>query len=191
MIHARPFLMARHGQSEANLKEIASGHIDAALTDLGRDQARAAGKLIAALPENLRPKRIIHSHLSRARHTAELINDSLGGLPMSETPDIAEQNFGIWEGQAWSVVGARIRANEKPDGGESWSDFQTRITRGINFVLKSSDDFPLVVCHGGVFHAFASLYNEDFDKIMNCGIYHFAPREHAYPWAVGCLSDQG
>lgn len=189
MIPARKFLMIRHGQSEANLQEICSGHVDVALTDLGREQARTAGKLIAALPEGWQPKRIVHSHLSRARDTASLINESLGGLPMSETPDIAEQHFGDWEGQAWDYTRPRIHAGEDPENGETHLAFQTRVKRAIINTFSASEELPLIVCHGGVFRAFARLYGQEMFGVMNCRPYCFAPRIHDYPWEIAAITD--
>lgn len=189
MIPARKFLMIRHGQSEANLREVCSGHIDVALTNLGREQARAAGKLIAGLPEGWRPKRIVHSHLSRARDTASLINESLGGLPMSETPDIAEQFFGDWENQPWALYRAKINESNDPEGGETMIQFQTRVKRALVTAFSESEDLPLVVCHGGVFRAFASLYGQEMFGVMNCRPYSFAPRTHDYPWDIAAITE--
>lgn len=189
MIPARPFLMIRHGESEANVKQVFSGHVDVALTALGREQARAAGKLIAALPDAWQPKRIVHSHLSRARDTAALINDSLGGVPMSETPDIAEQNFGEWEGQSWDDVRPFLQAGHDPVNGESHRAFGERVRRAIHDAISAADDLPLIVCHGGVFRAFARLYGQEMTGVVNCVPYRFAPRNHDYPWEIACLTD--
>ncbi len=188
MITARPFLMIRHGQSEANLNEIVSGHIDVALTELGREQARAAGKIIAALPEDQKPRRIVHSHLSRARDTASLINESLGGLPMRETSDIAEQFFGIWENKSWEHTRPQIYAGIDPEGGETHDAFRQRVRTALNAIFAESEELPLVVCHGGVFRAFAGLYGEEMLGIRNCAPYRFTPRQHAYPWEISALA---
>ncbi len=187
MITPRPFLMIRHGQSEANLAEICSGHIDVALTELGRDQARSAGKIIAALPEELKPRRIVHSHLSRARDTANLINESLGNLPMSETPDIAEQFFGTWESQPWDLYRPQINACVDPEGGETMTAFQERVKRALNDIFTASEDMPLVVCHGGVFRAFASLYGQQMLGVKNCLPYRFTPVQDDYPWEIAAI----
>lgn len=189
MIPARPFLMIRHGQSEANLREICSGHIDVALTDLGREQARIAGKLIAGLPEDWRPRRIVHSHLARARDTAALINESLGGLPMSETPDIAEQFFGAWENQPWALYRDLINQSRDPEGGESMEAFQKRVKRALAAAFLESEDLPLIVCHGGVFRAFAGLYGQAMTGVVNCMPYRFAPRMHDYPWDIAAITE--
>ena len=189
MIPARPFLMIRHGQSEANLAEICSGHIDVALTDLGREQARAAGKIIAALPDAWKPRRIVHSHLSRARDTASLINESLGSLPMVETPDIAEQFFGDWENQPWDLYRAKINDCLDPEGGETMQAFQNRVKRALNDAFAASGDLPLVVCHGGVFRAFGSLYGQSILGIRNCLPYRFTPVQNDYPWEIAALTE--
>ena len=40
-------MLVRHGQSEWNLTNVFTGTTDVALTDLGRSEARAAGRLLA------------------------------------------------------------------------------------------------------------------------------------------------
>lgn len=188
MILPRPFLMIRHGQSEANLAELCSGHMDVALTALGRDQARTAGKIIAGLPEALRPRRIVHSHLQRARDTAALINESLGGLPISETPDIAEQYFGKWEGMPWQDAFPRLKNKEDPEGGETHLIFRERAKKAVQEIVGASEDMPLIVSHGGVFHAFTALYDQEIGPVMNCAPYRFSPRDHAYSWEIAAIT---
>lgn len=188
MIHPRPFLMVRHGQSEANVRRVYSGHIDVALTELGREQARTAARLFATLPDDYRPRRIVHSNLSRARDTAGFINAALGGLPMREVPDFAEQNFGEWEGQSVDLILPRMMAGEDPATGETRHAFRTRVRRALNETLMESADLPLIVCHGGVFHAFMELYQQKIDRVENCAAYRFSPRNHDYPWEIACIT---
>lgn len=189
VLPAKPFLMIRHGESEANVRQVFSGQVDCALTDLGREQAHAAGKIIAALPDRHKPRRIIHSHLSRARDTAAIINEYLGGLQMSETPDLAEQNFGDWEGQNWEVVRPLLRSGQDPQNGETHEIFYNRVKRALKDVLLDAETLPLIVCHGGFFRAFAMIHNQEFTPVGNCAAYRFTPRDHAYPWEIACLTE--
>ncbi len=67
---AHTLVLLRHGQSEWNLKNLFTGWYDAPLTELGRDEARTGGELLAT--EGLLPD-VVHTSLqSRAIHTAEL-----------------------------------------------------------------------------------------------------------------------
>ncbi|WP_306514256.1 histidine phosphatase family protein, partial [Janibacter hoylei] len=72
----RRLIVLRHGQTGSNLKGIWQGQLDHELTDLGREQARAAAAAIASL----RPTRVVSSDLVRARDTAEEVAAASGGL---------------------------------------------------------------------------------------------------------------
>ena len=72
MIPSKHFYMIRHGQTEANAAQIMAGSIDSPLTALGRQQAKNVHDILENL--EIKPKTIIHSHLSRAKETAEILN---------------------------------------------------------------------------------------------------------------------
>ena len=68
-------LYVRHGQSETNLRGVfAGGNDDTRLTDLGREQAKNAGKEL----KGIKIDRIICSPLSRTYETAQIIAKELG-----------------------------------------------------------------------------------------------------------------
>ena len=71
----RRLILVRHGESLANRAGTFDGHADAALTELGREQARMAGALLASL--GLGHVRLLSSPLQRAMHTAEQIGAAL------------------------------------------------------------------------------------------------------------------
>lgn len=62
----------RHGESQANLDNVYAGQFDSPLTNLGRAQARQAGKIA----KDLGITRIITSNLSRAYDTAYIMADA-------------------------------------------------------------------------------------------------------------------
>lgn len=181
-IPAIPFYMIRHGESVANLGQYASGHVDVALTEKGIAQAYAAQKIIEAL--NLKPSIIIHSHLQRARNTAKILNENLG-LPMVEDPLIAEQNYGDWEGQPWSLTRQPTRDGIDPPNGETHAAFHDRVRGAITNFVNSHPGPVMIVCHGGVFRAFGALYKNQIVGIENCSLHHFEPCDDAaFPWNV-------
>lgn len=90
-ITPKAFYMIRHGETVANQEDWFSGSIDTPLTGLGRQQADIARQIVEQLDDQ--PNMIIHSHLSRARDTAAIINQNLG-LPLQEDPDYAEMFVG-------------------------------------------------------------------------------------------------
>ncbi len=62
-------IVLRHGQTEHNILNIATGQMDIPLTALGEEQARAAGPLIRGIHID----KIYSSHLQRAFNTAEIV----------------------------------------------------------------------------------------------------------------------
>lgn len=182
MLPSIPFYMIRHGESTANLNQVASGHIDVALTDRGIDQAYTAQKIVEAL--DTKPTLIIHSHLQRARKTAEILNENLR-LPMREEPLIAEQHYGDWEGQPWSITRQPTRDGVDPPNGETHAAFHERVRNTITRLVETHPGPTMIVCHGGVFRAFGALYKTPMTGIENCSLHHFGPCDDAlFPWKV-------
>ena len=176
--------MIRHGQTDANLECIMAGHTDSPLTAMGRKQALDAKNVIKAL--NIKPTAIVHSHLSRARDTATLINGSLD-VSMHEESDLAELYAGDWEKQPLEIcIGAFTTRTNAPNG-ESFDEFETRVQRGINKVLKIFESPVLIVSHGGVFRAFGGIYTLNVPGVFeNALLYEFQPnlKKEIFPWDV-------
>lgn len=180
-IIAKAFYMIRHGETEANKARIMAGSVNSPLTQLGRDQADQARQVIEQLAE--KPSVIIHSQLSRARDTARIINQNLG-LPMIEDSDYAEMHAGDWEGISYDDCHTMMRGWQDPPNGESFEAFFTRIKRAKNKALKETEGTPLIVCHGGVFRAFAKIYGLESWGVHNCQLHHFTPlpTRSPFPW---------
>lgn len=184
MIPLKHFYMIRHGETEANAAQLMAGSLDSPLTEKGRAQAYAVHNVIQNLP--IKPKAIIHSHLSRARDTALIINEMLD-VPVHEEPDIAEMHAGEWEGQPWESCRPIFHHWEDPPGGETVEEFFTRIRRGKKNILSKHDGPALIVSHGGVFRAFGKLYDRDPpSRFKNCHLYEFEPNPVSsdFPWIV-------
>lgn len=176
--------MIRHGETEANAGRIMAGSLDSPLTAQGRDQAALARKIVEALQE--KPKVIVHSHLSRARDTAAIINQGLQ-LPTIEDPDIAEMHTGDWEGRPYDECQAVLHSWVQPPGGECPKDFVSRVLGGKKKALELDIQPALIVSHGGVFRAFGKIYEiEPEAKFRNCHLYEFLPNtaQSHFPWDV-------
>lgn len=185
VLPAKAFYMIRHGQSVANRDQYFSGNTDVALTDLGREQANAAQKAFEKLTQ--KPDIIIHSHLQRARITAEILNKPYG-IPMLERADVGEHHFGDWEGQPYDLYRDRFDAGENPPNGEPHEAFHMRIQGAFTEILETYER-PLIVCHGGVFRAVHGLYEAPFQKVQNAILHHFEPYDDAsFPWEIKIIS---
>ena len=183
MIYASHFYMIRHGETEANAARIMAGSLDSPLTRRGKAQARAAQNIIKIL--KIPPQTIVHSHLSRARETAEILNEALN-VPMHEDPDFAELHAGDLEGVSYDDCPDLLASWVDPPNGERFDDFFERIKRGKNNALQRHPGPVLIVCHGGIFRAFGKFYGIESPGVNNCHLYEFEPNPHRqnFPWLV-------
>ena len=142
-------ILVRHGQTEWNADRRLQGQSDIALSDFGRDEARALAPMIATLS----PDYAVTSDLVRASETATLI-----GAAATSDPRLREQALGRWEksliadlpGEEYSSW----RAGQfTPPGGESWLAFRARIGIALAEVLAQAKTTALAVFHGGVIRA--------------------------------------
>ena len=184
-IPLKPFYMIRHGQTEANAARVMAGHTDSPLTALGREQAAKARDIMKAL--NIKPAGVFHSHLSRARDTALILNEWIGA-PIFEDPDLAESHAGDFEGAPYEICG-ELMFNGWPEvpNGESPQAFFTRVKRGKSKAIAQYNDPVLIVCHGGVMRAFGALYGLPTPgKFKNAHLYEFHPAtaQKTFPWDV-------
>lgn len=102
--------LVRHGETEWSLSGQHTGRTDIPLTERGEDGARELGQRLRDIPF----ARVLTSPRQRARRTCELAG--LG--PMAEIePDLAEWNYGDYEGQRTAdILQARPGWNIFRDG---------------------------------------------------------------------------
>jgi broad specificity phosphatase PhoE len=206
--------LVRHGQSQGNVARDAADQagalmidielrdVDVPLSDLGRQQAEAAGRWFAALPASERPELILSSPYVRARQTAELIckQGALEGGPARTIIDerLREREFGIFDRlttagirehfpEEWEHRRRLGKFYHRPPGGESWADVILRLRSMLNTInLHYCDRRVLVVAHQVVVLCFRYIL-EELDEaqilaidrqsdVLNCGIaaYEFA-----------------
>ena len=191
MLPAKPFYLIRHGESVANSLEVAAGGgFDSPLTEKGQGQAKTLSPFLPQL--DIQPHQVHHSSMIRAKDTAIFLNESLE-LPMTEWYELREHELGDWEERPWSEVSHRLEAREAPPNGEPHYEFAQRIQSIFTSILEESDDIPMIVCHGGVFHALGMLYEYGMSKIQNCHLHYFEPEPlfEDFPWRVHHFDIEG
>jgi 2,3-bisphosphoglycerate-dependent phosphoglycerate mutase len=133
----RLLVLARHGQSEWNLKNLFTGWKDPGLTDLGIEEAREAGRRLKAL--GIEFDVAFTSDLSRAQATCDLILEEIGqtGLTTIRDQALNERDYGDLSGL--NKDDARAKWGEEqvhlwrrsydvpPPGGESLKDTVARV----------------------------------------------------------------
>lgn len=114
----------RHGETDHNVAGRVQGRVDVPLNATGTAQAVQAARALAAL----RPSRIVSSPLARARATAQVLAEELGGgtgaaVPVDVVEDLVERSFGAWEGltrtqieTGWPEAARVWRAGGDPQG---------------------------------------------------------------------------
>jgi probable phosphoglycerate mutase len=148
-------ILVRHGESEGNQVRQFSVTPDIELTDLGREQAREAGRRIAA---TFRPRAVVASSFRRARLTAELIAAEVGHVaPILVEDDLRERSIGELAGQPYESMRRHPTFDVerfwewRPPGGESLVDVAERASRVlVRLATAYPGDDVVVVSHGGV-----------------------------------------
>ena len=150
--HSRPTttLLLRHGQTALSVERRFAGRGDFPLTDLGLEQAAAAA---AAIAERGRVDVIISSPLQRAWQTALAVAERTGA-PLEADDDLAETDFGSWEGMTFAEVMARwpdemsawmAAADTAPPGGESFASVAERVDAALDRLLLAYQSKKVVV----------------------------------------------
>ncbi|HEY8573047.1 histidine phosphatase family protein [Phenylobacterium sp.] len=148
-------LLVRHGETEWNVVRRLQGRSDSPLTERGRRQVRAMGRLIRDLiaHDGGEGWRLISSPLGRTVATAEAIAAATG-LAVEYDERVAEVNCGEWEGALFTdiLTGAggtmsRGRIFEAP-GGETLADVQARIASFLADLPPEPDRRVVLVSHG-------------------------------------------
>ena len=140
--------LARHGQTDGNLKGIAQGWTDTPLNDTGLKHA-------AMLAERLRGIKldgIYSSTLSRSRTTAETVAAGRK-VKVKNFPGLREVFLGKWENIALNdpIFKTRPPADKRgPEDGESGEQVAERVREAVSGILKShSKGTILIVGHAG------------------------------------------
>jgi 2,3-bisphosphoglycerate-dependent phosphoglycerate mutase len=91
-------VLVRHGQSAWNLENLFTGWVDVDLTDLGRNEAREAGRLLKA--EGYEFDLVFTSVLKRAIRTMWIVLDEMDlmWLPVERSWRLNERHYGALQG---------------------------------------------------------------------------------------------
>lgn len=148
--------LVRHGETEANVAGLYSGHAPTPLTGRGIAQAQSLNTLLARVPFD----QVLCSELERAQHTARLVLEGRD-LPLLVKPELNEMFFGDWEmrhHRDLAVEDAENYAawcsdwqNAVPTNGEGFAAFAQRVEQ-FTRILSDFTHLPhvLIVSHQGV-----------------------------------------
>lgn len=148
--------LVRHGETEANVAGLYSGHAPTPLTERGIAQAQTLGTLLRNVPVD----NVLCSELERARHTTQLILAERE-VPVRNMPELNEMFFGDWEMRHHRdlaredaenyAVWCNDWQNATPTNGEGFQAFSRRVERFIAQLAEyKACQNLLVVSHQGV-----------------------------------------
>jgi broad specificity phosphatase PhoE len=143
-------LLLRHGQTALSAERRFAGRGDIPLTDLGLEQAAAAA---ARLAQRGGIDLVLTSPLRRAQQTAQAVADA-AGAPLAMAEDLAETDFGSWEGMTFAEVMSRwpdeiaawmANADAAPPGGESFAAVAVRVNAALDRLLATHRGQTVVI----------------------------------------------
>ncbi len=177
MLHTAPFYYLRHGETDWNREHRAQGHNDIPLNATGIAQAHAAKAPLA----RCEIATICTSPLARARHTAEIVNETLR-RPLVVIDDLKECGYGVVEGTARGGWFKDWRAGGIIEGAESFEGFMARALGGLNQALAHPGPV-LIVAHAGVYWAIQRHARLERTFLENCQpVRHDPPSEIVPGW---------
>ena len=134
--------LLRHGQTEFNVKKLVQGRCDSPLTDLGRQQARAAAAWLKA--HGVVPDKVVSSPLGRAMDTASLVATELLGPDAAVEPceGIIERSYGTFEEGPHDALPTDVWDPGEdliPFGGEGSHALQERMVATFTNLMSAKD----------------------------------------------------
>jgi phosphoserine phosphatase len=148
-------LLMRHGETEWNREGRVMGRHPVALSANGCAQVAATARFAASI----KPDLIVTSPLVRARESAEILSEGMGGIEIIEDADIAEVLYGRWEGLTYHDLiedEHYMRYRKAPHematpGGETIAEVQARgVAAVMRAVAANHGRRILFVSHGDI-----------------------------------------
>lgn len=177
--HWPDFYFLRHGETDGNKQVLAIGQMDIPLNDTGLVQAHDAAIVLAESDIN----RVITSPLSRARETAEIVNDKLQ-VPLTDHAGLMERSVGAWSGKPYAdlcaAFGVSLEDRHQIDftqieGAETFAQLRIRMSNALSEIFqKYADDRLLIVAHGGLFFELHQMLCGTVARSDNAVPYKFA-----------------
>lgn len=149
--------LLRHGQTDWNVNFLLQGVTDVPMNQVGIEQVRKAS--LALNPEDW--DLILTSPLTRARHTAEIVNEVLGFDNVIEHEMLIERSFGEAEGLSYDQWREKYGSLDVIPGGESRTDLETRSQKLLEtFHSSFAGKRVLAVSHGALIRTLIAIASE-------------------------------
>lgn len=181
-------LLIRHGESQGNVAAAAAHEsgahqidvpgrdADVDLSELGQQQAVAAGVALGALPAESRPEALVVSPYLRARETARLACERARlELPTRIDERLRDRELGVLDRLTFAGVEARFpeeaerrrwqgKFYHRPAGGESWVDVVLRLRSWVGDLDRELPSGRVLVVSHDVIIALVRYVCEGLDE---------------------------
>ncbi len=156
--------LIRHGESEANSKNVFIGHTDLDITEKGHLQAEAAAQYLKDIHADV----IYSSNLIRAYNTA-LHTARVKDMEVIKTEKLREIYAGKWENLHVDEIAEKYREDRdtwryniglsRPTGGESFIEVRDRIAVALKEIAEANEG-KSVFCftHAAVIRSISAYY---------------------------------
>jgi len=142
--------LVRHGETDWNRQHRIQGLTDIPLNETGREQAKAAGRLLARRSWD----GILASPLSRAMETASIIAAEIGLGAPEPIAALVERNYGDAEGLDFAEINRRYPDRSTVPGQESREEVIARVVPALRELAAARAGESLIaVSHGGAIRA--------------------------------------
>lgn len=145
-------IIARHGETDWNVKEVFRGRLDIELNETGRRQA----ELMAGYLAGTKLSAIFSSPLKRASETASFVT-ARQGVEVITTPELVDMDFGEWQGLPIQTVREKhpdffARWLKQPHhlkvpDGESLLEVRERVLSLVSRITAGNKGNTLLVSH--------------------------------------------
>ncbi|KAK0745644.1 putative phosphoglycerate mutase [Schizothecium vesticola] len=119
--------IVRHGETEWAKAGRQTGKTDLDLTPLGVKQVQTTASVFVGTAKLLDPAKLAHIFVSPRKRAQQTLQGLLGGelagagVEVTTTEDVAEWDYGDYEGMVVSEIRARRRKNGLDDEGRVWN----------------------------------------------------------------------
>ena len=145
--------LIRHGQTTGDIEDRYGGSYDDHMTEKGHEQLRATAQKLSGKGIEV----IFSSPLIRARESAEIIAQAVGGAPVEVVEGLQERHYGVLTGLTKEearqkypeVVESHTDYMYTDPEGESYDDFYRRAVDTFKDILTKGHATIAIISHGG------------------------------------------
>ena len=163
--------LARHGETDWNVRLLMQGTTDTELNENGLAQAARLGEAMVGSGIT----HVYTSYLKRANRTGQIVAERIG-VPSEVREGLQELGLGTWEGRSWKdiiekepeAVAERDKDKRfsRPPHGESYQELLDRMVPAMVRIAREAKGDVMVVSHNGTIRAFlAELYGTSLDTM--------------------------